>query len=538
MMRHTFILLIIALPFNLLSQSKRDHTWIMGYATLIPNEPNNVDFGGMKLNFGENGLDIILFDIFTGSVTGCANNENGEIQFYTTGCTIYNKQHEMMENGDEIIIGGENAENRCLNYDAIENLLSSTIILPLPTHPDIYLNFQMRLEETSDTSYVQDKYFYSIIDMAQNNGLGKVVEKHLIALEDSLHDAVAAVRHGNGRDWWVVVPRGVNRQFWELLITPEGVKNKVLRTLAPQEKFNVTYKEADPPFREHLFPEYMFECFAGQATFSSDGTKYARIGFGYGVEIYDFDRCTGEMVLRRSIPMPPDSIYERVELPIQFVGLSFSPNSKFLYFNNNHGMFQFDLCEENLEKGTYVKVGYIDDFYDPLFPVPLNFFQMRNTPHGEIFCTPANSSKYIHVIHAPNEPGLKCDFRQHDIHLPRFNYVMGNYFPNFNLYDLKDSPCDTLGIDDPNPPEPLPELAKFSIYPNPVSKELKIFNPVCDEASISVFNMLGQQILKDKMIIGHEVVRLDVSSWPSGTYLFLANVGAEKPVVKKIVVAH
>ncbi len=538
MRKYLFFTLLFLQPIFLLSQSKRDQTWIMGYATLIPNEPNNLDYGGMKLNFGEKELKITPFDIFTLAATGCANDENGEMQFYTTGCTIYNNQNEVMENGDDIIIGGENAENRCIKHDAILNLLSSTIILPLPNHSETYLNFQLRLEETSDTTYVCDTYFYSVVDMSQNNGLGKVVEKHLIALEDSLHDAAAAVRHGNGRDWWVVVPRGVNRQFWELLITPEGVKDKILRTLAPQDKYNITYKEADPPFREHLFPEYMFECFAGQATFSPDGTKYARIGFGYGVEIYDFDRCTGELVLRRTIPMPLDSFFQLIELPIQYVGIAISPNSRFLYFTTLHGMFQFDLCAENIEKGNYVKVGYIDGFFDPLFPVSLNFFQMRNTPQGEIFCTPANSSKYIHVIHSPNEPGLKCDFRQHDIHLPRFNYVMGNYFPNFNLYDVKDSPCDTLGIDDPNPLEPLPELLKFTIYPNPVSKELKIFNPVCDEASISVFNMLGQQILKDKMIIGQEVVRLDVSSWAVGTYVFVANVGVGKPIVQKIVVAH
>ena len=540
MQKYLPLLLILLPSISLFSQSKYDHTWLMGYSGDEPGVLNGEYNGGMKIHFNDKSINIEEFDFtsLTFGITGCINDPGGHLAFYTSGCNIYNRNHEIMENGQDIIIGGENAENRCEKYEAILNLLSSTVILPIPEQAGKYINFQLRLEETTDTTYVEDKYFYAIVDMNENNGLGRVIDKHQVVLDDSLHDAVAAVRHGNGRDWWVVVPRGTERQFWELLVTPEGVKDKILRTLPPQKKFDITYKELDPPFTEHLYPEYMFECFGGQATFSPDGTKYARIVFGNGVEIFDFDRCTGAMTLRRTIPMPPDSIYESVELPIQYTGLAISPNSRFLYFNNNHGLFQFDLCEENIESGDYVKIGYMDGFYDPHFPVPLNFFQMRNTPNGKIFMTPANGSRYIHVIHEPDKGGKDCDFRLHDIELPKFNYVMSNYFPNFNLYDVKDSPCDTLGIDDPNPPVPLPDFSAITFYPNPANDLLNIFVPNCDEAQLTVYNAPGQLIISNKRITGKEVVSVSTKEWPAGTYVFHLRFNDGAPLVKKVVIGH
>ncbi|MBK9639178.1 MAG: hypothetical protein IPO63_15800 [Bacteroidetes bacterium] len=46
--------------------------------------------------------------------------------------------------------------------------------------------------------------YYSIVDLSFNGGLGKVVQKNVQLRNDTICDGVTAVRHGNGRDWWVI----------------------------------------------------------------------------------------------------------------------------------------------------------------------------------------------------------------------------------------------------------------------------------------------------------------------------------------------
>ncbi|MBL0341880.1 MAG: hypothetical protein IPP71_13635 [Bacteroidetes bacterium] len=47
-------------------------------------------------------------------------------------------------------------------------------------------------------------FSYSIIGMAQNSGLGEVIQKNVMLESFNAVDCIAAVKHGNGRDWWVL----------------------------------------------------------------------------------------------------------------------------------------------------------------------------------------------------------------------------------------------------------------------------------------------------------------------------------------------
>ncbi|MBL0341590.1 MAG: hypothetical protein IPP71_11995 [Bacteroidetes bacterium] len=46
-------------------------------------------------------------------------------------------------------------------------------------------------------------FSYSIVDMNQNGGLGEVVQKNVLLQSFNVVDGLSAVKHGNGRDWWV-----------------------------------------------------------------------------------------------------------------------------------------------------------------------------------------------------------------------------------------------------------------------------------------------------------------------------------------------
>ena len=163
---------------------------------------------------------------------------------------------------------------------------------------------------------------------------------------------------------------------------------------------------------------------------------------------------------------------------------------------------------------------------------------MRNAPDGKIYINPANSTRYIHVIHEPNKAGKVCKFEQRGVTLPRWSDFVINYFPNFNLFDLKDSPCDTLGIDDLNPPKPIYTFDEFSVFPNPANHEVMLFVPQCEGTRIQVWNMAGQIIRDIPSISGMDVFSLDVSDWAAGAYIVGAYIDSQKPMMRKLVVVH
>jgi len=542
MQKIIFLLLIAASAQPLFGQLKNDCTWVLGYPTFLPGQANTAEYGGMFMKFDENGYRVENFDIFGGPISAVANDEGGNVLFYSNGCSIFNRQNQVMENGDEINLGASNYEYECHENLGLFYIRSGNMTLPVPGNDARHFLLHLRLIETSDTNaydLVNDRLLFTEIDVQANNGLGRVLQKNQTVVADSLHDAIAAVRHGNGRDWWVVMPKGKNRQFWKLLFTPEGFKEPVLQTFPPPyPPFDIKFYfniDTPPYFLEIIPDEYGYESWAGQAIFSPDGSKYCRVTRSSGVEIYDFDRCSGEMAFRRYIPLPPYTAYP--DEPIVACGLAISPNSRYLYFNNNEGLYQFDLCDENIKNGEYQLIEEWDRFLDQGF-FATNFFQMRNAPDGKIYINPANSTHYLHIIHDPNKAGKACNFEQRGVTLPRWSAFVINYFPNFNLFDVKDSPCDTLGIDDPNPPKPTYNFEEFRMFPNPANHEVVLYVPQCEGIKIQIWNIAGQLTREIPFIPGMEAYRLDVSDWSAGAYIIAAYIDDQKPVMKKLIVVH
>jgi hypothetical protein len=250
-----------------------------------------------------------------GPATGVANDEDGNFQFYTTGCKIINHKLEVMENGDDIDSGADNIEN-CADFGGAWYVKNGTFIFPCIKNENQYNLYYLRFIRTTDTSFIFDRLYESTIDMQQNGGAGTVLEKNKIVLDDSLHNQIAVTRHGNGRDWWIVVRRGVGREFWTVLVGPEGIVSKTTQdVLPPQPPFSIRFEWSDYPGTYWVPNEYAWET-EGTSAFSPDGTKYCESILGLGFEIYDFDRCSGELTFRRLIPMPRYIKYPLSEIQV------------------------------------------------------------------------------------------------------------------------------------------------------------------------------------------------------------------------------
>ncbi|MBL0341029.1 MAG: hypothetical protein IPP71_08955 [Bacteroidetes bacterium] len=175
---------------------------------------------------------------------------------------------------------------------------------------------------------VTDSYglYYSVVDMSLNGGLGGVMQKNVQLENFKVVDCLKAIKHGNGRDWWIIIRNALNfsNEHYVYLISPTGISTSFTQSVGSVNHTN-----------------------SGRYSFSADGSKLAFINLIGLMEIYDFDRCTG--IISNSITIHP----EPISAPYgRFWSCEFSPNGRFLYVatNNNSAtkdLYQYDLLSPN-----------------------------------------------------------------------------------------------------------------------------------------------------------------------------------------------
>ena len=536
MKKKLFLIIWVCCAIVLHGQSKRDQNWILGKTNNAAGDLSNGYYGGMQFKFENGTVKIDTIDIRTTTPTGVANDENGNLLFYTNGCSIFNRQHEIMENGTDIT-GGETLWCGYIYQPGNVFVKSGTVVLPLPDSDTRYMVVNLALVNTIEFGPYYGKIVCAEVDMSANGGLGKVVQSNTTIVEDSLVDALSAVRHANGRDWWIMVPRGTDRAFWQILVTPQGLQPAVLQTSQPPyTPFTLqTIKDIDVwPYEYVTLNEYQYEGGGIQASFSPDGTKYCRIVKEQEVEVYDFDRCSGVLSLRRLVPVHsfeyPDSLtYTSAS------GLAISPNSRYLYFNNNEELFQLDISDDSLASSVPILIDTYDGFFNDFHVFAANFFQMRNAPDGKIYMGCGNGTRVLHVIEQPNEPGLACSFKQHGLVLPRWHIWIINYFPNFNLGAAIGSSCDSLSV---GTEQATDQWAKTTVRPNPADGYIDLQFGDIFTGGIEVYTASGV-FVQSKQYSAALTAHISVADLPNGMY-FLRCVedDGKRYHIYRVVVTH
>ena len=96
----------------------------------------------------------------------CISDSKGNLLFYSDGVKVFNKNHELMEDG--ILIDNYATHFSSSLYDGYCK------VTPFPGHKNKYVLFyHAGYEKTYRCLY------YAIIDMNANNGLGKVEKKNI-----------------------------------------------------------------------------------------------------------------------------------------------------------------------------------------------------------------------------------------------------------------------------------------------------------------------------------------------------------------------
>ena len=489
-MRNLTIFLLLIFPVFAYSQ-KHDYVWITG----DDNQTLDTTYGGSLIDFNFNPVKATYNyreqNMFTTNSSIC--DSAGNLLFYTNGCAIAGADDEPLENGDNINPGSSHTL-WCDNYnDGYAGGPQNSIILPLPDSLGVYLLFHKRFIIYSNPSdVIFDKQYFSIVDMNQNSGKGEVVAKNVEMMSDTLaRGEISAVKHANGKDWWLVTPRRNSNTFQIFRFTHDGIVDTFHQTIG-------------------ILPDPLGEGF-GQLVFSPDGSKLFRTYRYNPVMVYSFDREAGVFTQFDTIH------FEYGNQLVGEIGCAVSPSGQYLYLSCRKFLYQLDLWAPDISASQTI-VAEWDGFANPF---PTMFWQCQLGPDCKIYVMAGGDTRYYHVIHNPDEPGLACNVEQRGLPLPTPSGASMPSFPNYRLGPL-DSPGVPCSPTVSAAPPPTPQHG-IRVYPNPATNNVT-FDWATTGATtkrLLLRNSLGQPLKDIALSSGVEAHTLSVRDVPRGIYFWV-----------------
>jgi hypothetical protein len=483
-MKYFFILFSFVCVFNCFGQ-QHDNNWLVG--------DGYSNGKTTQMTFSNNTLSLDSINrnmpMFRSSVT--MSDSLGNLLFYTNGIQIKNAQYQLMQNGDSLNPGQVANNNVNTGYTIPEG----TISMPHPIQVNKYYIFHQSTTFASAINGFSEKLYYTLVDMNANGGLGTVEVKNQVLLEnDSMCGGqLEVVKHGNGRDWWLIQPMSGSNGYHVFLIAGN----------------TITYHHKQYLGTIKLLGSEV----AGQAVFSHQGDKYFRYDYRNDLDIYDFDRCSGLLSNYLHIPIT-DSVDNIMGGAL--TGVSISPNDRYLYVSSWLYMYQFDLWASNITASKDT-VAIHDGFY--VNSMPITFGYLQSAPDGKIYSH--TTSRYFHVIDYPDSAGTACNVRQHDLDIFFSNGFFIPNMPHYRTPKLSGSACDTL-----TNLVAIKETPKaVLLYPNPSDEQLQVESSAGIE-KIEVYNAIGQ-LLSQRTGIRSSSVSVDTRSLENGTYFMSVFVGEE-----------
>jgi hypothetical protein len=235
-------------------------------------------------------------------------------------------------------------------------------------------------------------------------------------------------------------------------------------------------------------------------------------------DIFNFDRCTGLLYNPRKIERTgnQDTVF--------FIGVSFSPNNKFLYLNGGGKLYQIDLDSTDLLKSS-ILVGKWDSTFSPF---ATTFYYHQLAPDGKIYVSCQGGNEYIHCITNPDTKGVGCNFIQ------KYKWFGTNTWfnggtpnqPNYNLGVLAVI-CNT-GENEIKPAN----KTDMVLFPNPVTNQLTVISNGYTVNAIEVMDMLGRKMNVTISGINTANCLLNTENLSSGIYQ-LKIVGVDGSIINR-----
>lgn len=421
------------------------------------------------------------------------SDESGFLQIYNNGFHIANAQHQIIPNGDSlgyVYLPGSYGNN-FTNYNVFGSpAQQSSLIIPTPGDSNNFTIIYNTLYDSVGWPHqVKPSKFLKLAKVNKDiNNDFYVSEKDIVLIKDTIMNGlISAVKHGNGRDWWVFSHKYSNGKYFRLLITPDTIL-----------------------INSGIYPGPLGYISGGNLVFSENGKILAKaINGTWGGRIYDFDRCTGEF---------SNLIYDPSLSPQSHAGNAYSPRGKYFYFTETQKVWRYNLQAADIPASkelVYTHTGFVD----PIFNLPSNYWTM-DTPHdGRIYIIGNSSIHRQSWIDYPDTANVAdVGFHHYELVLPRPNNGTSTYHPNYTLGPDVGCPCDTLNLTvkqiDVNKP------LGIKVFPNPTDELFTISYEALREnlGSLYIYDVVGNEVHRQYLSPWSNRQHIDVSKLPSGVY--------------------
>jgi hypothetical protein len=288
--------------------------------------------------------------------TSCLSDNTGQIQAYSDGINVYNRNDLVMSNGAGLTGSNSTAQ--------------SALIVEQPNTPNTLYIF------TLGNSGLTPLY-YSVIDMSLNAGLGDVTAAKNVVLNAAfnMRECLSAVTTCSQDTVWIVTKRWQSANFYSYPLTASGVGAAVISSAG--------YAGGITPIDA-----------IGTLNFHPDGNRLSVVYYGNGrVETYGFNKVTGGVQL----------------IATYFVGGAYDTKwaENYLYvFPNGGQVRQFDVCS-----GASIQVGNT-----PEVVAAMGTAWYGND--GRIYISRGNY-QFLARINNPLVGGVGCNFVANAVSLPR-----------------------------------------------------------------------------------------------------------------------
>ena len=338
----------------------------------------------------------------TYTIEGCTSiaDRNGKLQFYSNGLTVMNRLHHVMANGDSLM-GDLSSTN-------------NAVAVPFPANDSLYYLFTIGARDEFDKGLR-----YNIINMNGDSGNGIVVQKNVL-IESTTVEKIAAVRHCNKKDVWIMTRKWDTDEYHAYLVSAAGVNTAPIIS-------HTGFNPVNP---------------IGTLKFSADGKQLAGVFSVESnmVELMKFDNQTG--LLSNALKFQPYPL-SGFDFSFHCYGAEFSPNGKLLYISSNTSdiisaeLFQFDISSN--DPATILASKQV--IYQSIV---WNGGGLQMGPDHKIYMTNSNDTS-LSVVEDPDMPGAACNFRYNKLFIAQYNPVPSQYdFPTFiqSYFDPDSNPFD------------------------------------------------------------------------------------------------
>jgi len=366
---------------------------------------------GLGLSFDSSPPVVLSDGALTSFTEGVStvSDEQGRLLFYTNGVTVWNKDHEVMDNGKDL--------------RGYHHASQSALIVPFTIDSNKYFIFTASGLAFNDRGRPFSEYNYNVVDMSLNDQLGAVISKNNLLLQDVTEKQIAI--KGDCYDW-VITHQSINNKFYAFKIGNGIVYEPIISEIGTSHENDLN----DPDNNGTT----------GEMTSSPNGNMIA-VGSDLGIlELFRFDKESGKL----SAPIKLSTKFSD-SIQYNINGLSFSPDGSKIYtgkgvlpfFNSGVALRIIDQYDV-----TQYDSSFIENSKTFISNVGGNrniTFDLTLGPDEKIYVN-QDKTGYLGVINNPNFAGLDCDYDDKGLFL--------------NNYDLEGNGLQNHVIS-PNPPRSL-----------------------------------------------------------------------------------